>query len=138
MSKSTRFRILLRKFADGAPGEIRTPDPHIRSVMLYPAELQAHFSAATIDTETKDPLPLGCRSENGAPGEIRTPDPLVRSQILYPAELRAHIDFLIVPNFPLNWNSLELQLWFTSKSANPNSPLSFPASTQPVATLCAE
>ena len=24
----------------GAPGAIRTPDPHIRSVMLYPAELR--------------------------------------------------------------------------------------------------
>ena len=26
----------------GAPGEIRTPDPLIRSQILYPAELQAH------------------------------------------------------------------------------------------------
>src|SRR5436309_9804070 len=25
----------------GAPGEIRTPDPQIRSLMLYPAELRA-------------------------------------------------------------------------------------------------
>jgi hypothetical protein len=28
---------------DGALGEIRTPDPRIRSPMLYPAELRAHF-----------------------------------------------------------------------------------------------
>jgi hypothetical protein len=26
----------------GAPGEIRTPDPLVRSQMLYPAELRAH------------------------------------------------------------------------------------------------
>jgi hypothetical protein len=25
----------------GAPGEIRTPDPQVRSLMLYPAELRA-------------------------------------------------------------------------------------------------
>jgi hypothetical protein len=29
-------------FEDGAPGEIRTPDPLVRSQMLYPAELRAH------------------------------------------------------------------------------------------------
>jgi hypothetical protein len=27
--------------SDGAPGEIRTPDPQIRSLVLYPAELRA-------------------------------------------------------------------------------------------------
>ncbi len=26
----------------GAPGEVRTPDPQVRSLMLYPAELRAH------------------------------------------------------------------------------------------------
>ncbi len=26
----------------GAPGEIRTPDPLVRSQVLYPAELRAH------------------------------------------------------------------------------------------------
>ena len=26
----------------GAPGKIRTPDPLVRSQVLYPAELQAH------------------------------------------------------------------------------------------------
>ena len=26
----------------GAPEEIRTPDPQIRSLVLYPAELRAH------------------------------------------------------------------------------------------------
>src|ERR1700680_4837952 len=29
------------KNLDGAPGEIRTPDPQIRSLVLYPAELRA-------------------------------------------------------------------------------------------------
>jgi hypothetical protein len=28
---------------NGAPGEIRTPDPLVRSQMLYPAELRARF-----------------------------------------------------------------------------------------------
>src|SRR6187399_2245828 len=31
---------------DGAPEEIRTPDPQIRSLVLYPAELRALDSAA--------------------------------------------------------------------------------------------
>jgi hypothetical protein len=29
------------RLASGAPGEIRTPDPQIRSLVLYPAELRA-------------------------------------------------------------------------------------------------
>ena len=28
---------------NGAPEEIRTPDPQIRSLVLYPAELRVHF-----------------------------------------------------------------------------------------------
>jgi hypothetical protein len=31
----------ISKNEDGAPGEIRTPDPLVRSQMLYPAELRA-------------------------------------------------------------------------------------------------
>ena len=58
----------------GAPEGIRTPDPQIRSLVLYPAEL---------------PAPRCSVRENGAPGEIRTPDPQIRSLVLYPAELRA-------------------------------------------------
>jgi hypothetical protein len=34
----------------GAPGEIRTPDPLVRSQMLYPAELRAQKS---VNTDTK-------------------------------------------------------------------------------------
>ena len=56
----------------GAPEGIRTPDPQIRSLVLYPAEL---------------PAPL--EEKGGAPEEIRTPDPQIRSLVLYPAELRA-------------------------------------------------
>ncbi len=71
------FRTIL---ASGAPGTIRTSDPQIRSLMLYPAELRAHNALC------------GCHSlkrENGAPGTIRTSDPQIRSLMLYPAELRA-------------------------------------------------
>ena len=31
---------------NGEPGAIRTPDPQIRSLMLYPAELRVHHGAA--------------------------------------------------------------------------------------------
>ena len=33
-------------YANGAPGTIRTSDPQIRSLMLYPAELRARVSLA--------------------------------------------------------------------------------------------
>lgn len=32
----------LRPKRDGAPGRIRTHDPQIRSLVLYPVELRAH------------------------------------------------------------------------------------------------
>ena len=34
---------MLGKEMSGAPGEIRTPDPLVRSQMLYPAELRARI-----------------------------------------------------------------------------------------------
>ena len=37
---------ILRKGFNGAPGEIRTPDPQIRSLVLYPAELRARGGGA--------------------------------------------------------------------------------------------
>ena len=37
------------KRESGAPGAIRTPGPQIRSLMLYPAELRVHWSAAITD-----------------------------------------------------------------------------------------
>jgi hypothetical protein len=42
----------------GALGEIRTPDPQIRSLMLYPAELRArqtHLSASSGKKHVFDP-----------------------------------------------------------------------------------
>ena len=35
-------------YENGAPEEIRTPDPQIRSLVLYPAELRAHFEGANL------------------------------------------------------------------------------------------
>ncbi len=34
------------KLSNGAPEEIRTPDPQIRSLVLYPAELRVRANAA--------------------------------------------------------------------------------------------
>ncbi len=34
----------------GAPGEIRTPDPLVRSQVLYPTELRAHLKNCPINT----------------------------------------------------------------------------------------
>src|SRR5580698_5503364 len=46
----------------GAPGEIRTPDPLVRSQMLYPAELRAHTadkpSANNLTVSLPLPMPL--------------------------------------------------------------------------------
>jgi hypothetical protein len=44
---------------NGAPEEIRTPDPQIRSLVLYPAELRAHFFALREDLCGAVPSPLG-------------------------------------------------------------------------------
>ena len=35
-------------FENGAPGTIRTSDPQIRSLMLYPAELRARIEEARL------------------------------------------------------------------------------------------
>jgi hypothetical protein len=37
-----------RELMNGAPEEIRTPDPQIRSLVLYPAELRARFEGANL------------------------------------------------------------------------------------------
>ena len=39
----TRYQVTLRP-DNGALDKIRTHDPHIRSVVLYPTELLAHYS----------------------------------------------------------------------------------------------
>src|SRR4051812_11810552 len=46
-ARRNRAEILNRNHkVAGAPEEIRTPDPQIRSLVLYPAELRARFSRA--------------------------------------------------------------------------------------------
>src|SRR5579862_5421609 len=42
ISSSKRLRTTWIIVENGAPGEIRTPDPLLRRQMLYPAELRAH------------------------------------------------------------------------------------------------
>jgi hypothetical protein len=46
LASGTRHEISRRQtpLSAGAPEEIRTPDPQIRSLVLYPAELRARFS----------------------------------------------------------------------------------------------
>ena len=39
---------VLNGVRNGAPEEIRTPDPQIRSLVLYPAELRARFSRGVL------------------------------------------------------------------------------------------
>jgi DNA end-binding protein Ku len=41
--RSQNFRVRANSLINGAPGTIRTSDPQIRSLMLYPAELRARF-----------------------------------------------------------------------------------------------
>ena len=73
---------------NGAPGTIRTSDPQIRSLMLYPAELRVRYQClCRMRRFPCHPLPPPRRG-NGAPGTIRTSDPQIRSLMLYPAELR--------------------------------------------------
>src|SRR6185312_9875527 len=53
----------------GAPGAIRTPDPQIRSLVLYPAELRARTGLrekAAEPSRRRPPTQAG-RSESGAP-----------------------------------------------------------------------
>ena len=37
----------------GAPGEIRTPDPLVRSQILYPTELRAQYAFKAVDFDRK-------------------------------------------------------------------------------------
>ena len=46
MAKSVSCEISSTCLKSGAPEEIRTPDPQIRSLVLYPAELRARISLA--------------------------------------------------------------------------------------------
>ncbi|VXC77305.1 hypothetical protein SPHINGOAX6_40429 [Sphingomonas sp. AX6] len=42
----------------GAPGTIRTSDPQIRSLMLYPAELRARIGGGDIEAVSGDGKPV--------------------------------------------------------------------------------
>src|SRR3954447_23887017 len=44
--RDKKFVSMRKVLSAGAPEEIRTPDPQIRSLVLYPAELRARFSRA--------------------------------------------------------------------------------------------
>src|SRR4029077_14601790 len=46
--KNSRFWSARLSYKNGAPEEIRTPDPQIRSLVLYPAELRARFSLGLV------------------------------------------------------------------------------------------
>ena len=53
------YMILLEK--NGAPEEIRTPDPQIRSLVLYPAELRAPLASRRISGATPKAQPRSRR-----------------------------------------------------------------------------
>jgi hypothetical protein len=55
----------------GAPEEIRTPDPQIRSLVLYPAELRARFSP-DITPEPEKPGSIPDRPGNVAKSALAT------------------------------------------------------------------
>jgi hypothetical protein len=59
------------RWAVGALGEIRTPDPRIRSPMLYPAELRAQSKANTWRLGRPQNLSLGKRPQIRGQGCIR-------------------------------------------------------------------
>src|ERR1700760_5044765 len=52
--------------ASGAPEEIRTPDPQIRSLVLYPAELRARFSLGIWGLRPRRVPARGRRARNSA------------------------------------------------------------------------
>ncbi len=59
------FKLLTDFFGDegeiGAPGTIRTSDPQIRSLMLYPAELRARMTGRSVSAGWGALQPLRCR-----------------------------------------------------------------------------
>ena len=60
---------------NGAPEEIRTPDPQIRSLVLYPAELRVRFEGANLFIS----LPKG-KNNRASPGRA-LPHLLISSQV---------------------------------------------------------
>jgi hypothetical protein len=51
--KSQKIRSFQKSHENGAPEEIRTPDPQIRSLVLYPAELRARWYRGNVEPITR-------------------------------------------------------------------------------------
>jgi hypothetical protein len=64
----------LDKFGNGAPERIRTPDPQIRSLVLYPAELPVRIEAKILSSgwTTFDDRSLRCGAVLCAPDRALT------------------------------------------------------------------
>ena len=76
----TAFLLGVHKRKNGAPGAIRTPDPQIRSLVLYPAELRAPEAEGIAER------PSGRNPERPQPGRgaVRPPFCPVRGAGLRP------------------------------------------------------
>jgi hypothetical protein len=64
---------LLRNKISGAPGEIRTPDHQVRSLVLYPAELRARRTRIMTESARHRQIEAGQIKTGGERG-IRTLD----------------------------------------------------------------
>src|SRR5580704_3505985 len=77
---------------NGAPGETRTPDPLVRSQMLYPTELRAHpwqphyFTTVTSQLQLLIRVILWSTLEQHKPGHRirRRPSPLLGAVVRVP------------------------------------------------------
>ena len=80
-----------------AVGGTRTPNPQVRSLMLYPLSYDRVRRAAASATASEKPRTdfrrraLTCYGGVRAVGGTRTPNLQVRSLLLYPIELRPHV-----------------------------------------------
>ena len=53
MGEIANMLIFIKKY--GAPGEIRTPDHQVRSLVLYPTELRAHICKHDLESNATFP-----------------------------------------------------------------------------------
>ena len=65
---------------DGAPGEIRTPDPLVRSQMLYPAELRARDNILARTPLHSDAV---CMAKLARPRECEIASPWYRERFFH-------------------------------------------------------
>ena len=75
-------------FASGAHGEIRTPDRLVRSQVLYPAELHAHFEGANFRS-FRPPCQCG-RHQCRGPRYVRFPADSANCASAWPASRPGH------------------------------------------------